>query len=242
MSKAAARQSARERLRQEQIQQAQKERRRRIVVFTTIGLVVIIAIVVGLLVQANRTKPTTYSGALAPVSVQQDGTVVMARPGVTKPVLDVYEDFQCPICKEFEHINAAQIKQFAAEGKIKVVYHPIAFVNPQGSLRAAAAAQCVPGNSWMAFHDELFAKQPDEKVALTIDDLKKFAADAKITDPAVLSCMEAQGNAAQVQQRTQTALNTIQGTPTLMLDGKQLSNDQALTSTGLRDALDAATK
>ncbi|GII54226.1 membrane protein [Planotetraspora thailandica] len=229
--------SSRERLRLERIRQAQKERRRRRLVLGSIGAVVVAAAVAGVLVQAIRTKPTSYAGALAPVSVQEDGTVVMARPGVTKPVLDVYEDFQCPICKEFEHINAAQIKQFAAEGKIKVVYHPIAFVNPQGSLRAAAAAQCVPSGSWMAYHDELFAKQPDERIALTIDDLKGFAANAKITDPAVLSCMEAQGNAAQVRQRTQTALNSIPGTPTLLLDGKQLGNDQALTSTGLKDAL-----
>ncbi|GLW11278.1 membrane protein [Microtetraspora sp. NBRC 13810] len=235
--------SARERLRQERSLRARKEKRRRALLIGCIGLVVVAAVITGVFVQANMSKATSFSGALAPVTVQQDGTVVMARPGVTAPVLDVYEDFQCPICKEFEHLNGAQIKQFAAEGKIKVVYHPLAFVNPQGSLRAAAAAQCVPGASWMAFHDELFAQQPDERVALTIGDLKRFAAKAKITDPAVSSCIEAQGHAAQVRQLTQRTLASpdIQGTPTLLLDGRKLSDDQVFTSTGLRDALEAAT-
>ncbi|GAA4562230.1 DsbA family protein [Planotetraspora kaengkrachanensis] len=241
MSKA-ARQSARERVREERMRQAQKEKRRRIIVITSIAVVVVAAIVAGVLVQANRTKPTSFSGAIAPITVQETGTVTMAQPGVTKPVLDIYEDFQCPICKDFEHINGGLVKQYAAQGKIKVVYHPIAFVNPQGSLRAAAAAQCVPNNSWMAFHDVLFAKQPDERVALTIDDLKKFAAEAKITDPAVLSCMESQRYAGQVQQLTQTALASIQGTPTLMLNGQKVDDNDALTSSGLSDVLQKATK
>ncbi|MFG1827502.1 MULTISPECIES: thioredoxin domain-containing protein [Microbispora] len=235
--------SKRERLRQERIRQAQREKRRRRLVIVSVCLVVLVAAVTTILVQMSRTKATSYAGDLAPVSVQEDGTVVMARSGTTKPVLDIYEDFQCPICKEFEHINGAQIKQFAAEGKIKVVYHPIAFVNPQGSLRAAAAARCVPGDSWTAFHDELFAKQPDERVALTVDDLKKFADGAGITDSAVLSCMESQRHAAQVQQYTQTAFSSgVQGTPTVLLDGRKLPDDQVLTSSGLRGTLENATK
>ncbi|MBP2707699.1 thioredoxin domain-containing protein [Microbispora sp. RL4-1S] len=235
--------SKRERLRRERIRQAQREKRRRRLVVASVGLVVVIAAVSTVLFQMNRTTATSYAGALAPVTVQADGTVTMATAGTTKPVLDVYEDFQCPICKEFERINGAQIKRFAAEGKIKVVYHPIAFVNPQGSLRAAAAAQCVPAVSWMAYHDELFARQPDERVALTVDDLKRFAAKAGVTDPAVLSCMASQSHAAQVRQRTQTAFSSpdFHGTPTLLLDGVKVDDDATLTSSGLRGVLEKAT-
>ncbi|ETK32786.1 DsbA family protein [Microbispora sp. ATCC PTA-5024] len=219
------------------------ERRRRTLLMGLIGLVVVAAVVVGVLVQVGRTTATSFSGSLASVSVQQDGTVTMARAGVTTPVLDVYEDFQCPICKEFEHINGNLVKDYAARGKIKVVYHPIAFVNPEGSVRAAAAAQCVPGGSWMSFHDILFARQPDEKVALTVADLTSLAADAKITDAGVLSCMKSQRFASQAQDRTRKAFSSpdVQGTPTLLIDGRKLSDDEVLTSSGLRAALQRAT-
>ena len=49
----------------------------------------------------------------------------MAKAGVEKPVLDIFEDFQCPACKALEETSGATIKNLAAEGKAKVVYHPI---------------------------------------------------------------------------------------------------------------------
>ncbi|WP_214414441.1 DsbA family protein [Sphaerisporangium fuscum] len=242
MSKA-ARQSARERLREERLRQAQQDRRRRILLIALAVVIAVAAITGGVLWQVNRAKPSTFAGGLAPVSTSADGTVTMAQPGVTKPLLEVYEDFQCPICKEFEHLNGGTIKDFAAKGKVKVVYHPIAFVNPEGSVRAAAAAQCVPGRSWMTYHDTLFADQPDEKIAFTVPQLESLAGKAKITDSAVLSCIRAQKYAGQVKQRTQAAFGKpaeIEGTPTLILDGTKLTNQQTLTVGGLTEALQAA--
>ncbi|MFG2072393.1 DsbA family protein [Nonomuraea maritima] len=235
--------SAREKLRQERIQQARREKRRR-TLRIVVGLVAVAVVAVGVFAQVNRSTATSFSGPLATVTPQQDGTVVMAEPGVSAPVLDVYVDFQCPLCKEFERVNGGLIKQIAAEGKAKVVYHPIAFVNPEGSVRAAAAAQCVPGSSWMAFHDAVFAAQPDERTAFTVEDLKKIASDVGITDPAVTSCIESQRYAAQVRQTTASVFASpeVQGTPTLLLDGRKLTDDEVFTSTGLRAALEKASR
>ncbi|MEO3810617.1 thioredoxin domain-containing protein [Sphaerisporangium sp. B11E5] len=244
MSKA-SRQAARDRLREERLRQEQQDKRRRVLLIGLVVAVVIAVVAGGVVYSLNRAEPSTYAGGLAPVTVDPaQATVTMAKPGVSTPVLEVYEDFQCPICKEFEHTSAGVIKEFAAQGKIKVVYHLLAFVNPEGSLRAAAASMCVPGESWMRFHDEVFAKQPDERTALTIADMKGFAKNVGITDSAVLSCMDSQQHAAAVRQHTDATFGKgeVKGTPALVLDGKQLSTGETLSADGLRHALTTATK
>ena len=83
-----------------------------------------------------------YTGPIAPIKVDQDGLIVMAQPNTTGPTVDLYEDFQCPICKQFEEKSGDLVKRLAGEGKIKVNFHLLGFVNPEGSVRAAAAGRC----------------------------------------------------------------------------------------------------
>ncbi|NUR91912.1 MAG: thioredoxin domain-containing protein [Nonomuraea sp.] len=233
--------AARERIRAERARRARGDRRRRIAIITGVSALVVAVVVAGVLVQSWRGRSSAYSGPLAQVTVAADGTVTMARAG-NLPVLDVYEDFQCPVCREFESVNGGTLKRFAAEGKVKVVYHPVAFVNPQGSLRAAAAAQCLPAPRWMAFHDTVYSRQPPESVALTLADLKGFAAEAEVTDAATLSCMESQRHASLVTRVTDAAFKQpdVQGTPTLVLGGRRLTTNEMLTADGLAGVLAAA--
>jgi protein-disulfide isomerase len=43
---------------------------------------------------------------------------------VKTPVLDVYEDFQCPICDAFEKANGASVQKLARRGRVRDDYHP----------------------------------------------------------------------------------------------------------------------
>ena len=43
--------------------------------------------------------------------------------------IKLYEDFQCPICKEFEQATGQQIQAAIADGKVKVDYHMVAFLD-----------------------------------------------------------------------------------------------------------------
>jgi protein-disulfide isomerase len=241
----ASRQAARDRLREERIRQEQQDRKRRLLLIGLTVVAVIAVIAGGVLFAMNQAKPSEYAGGLAPVTVDTaEATVTMADAGVTAPVLDVYVDYQCPICKEFEKVNSGVIKEFAAQGKVKVVYHPLAFVNPEGSLRAAAASLCVPGPSWARFNDEAFAKQPDERTALTLADVKGFAQSAGITDASVISCMDSQRYADAVRRHTEASFKKpdVQGTPTLLLNGRPLTTGEIHTADGLRHALTTAAK
>lgn len=233
-----AKRAARERLAQERRRQAQRAKRNRSLAIVGGAIVVIIVVVAaGLGWQHVHTSSadTKFSGPLAPVSKQSDGTVVMGKKSVKKPVLDLYEDFQCPNCREFEKTSGDTVKKLAAQGKAKVVYHPVAFVNPVGSRRAAAAAQCVPSSKWMAFHDKLYASQPDETKTETYSQLERWAKDVGVSGKAFTACVNSKKYEKPVAQRTTKAFSRhgtqhITGTPSGFLDGKQLDLGSVLMS------------
>src|SRR3954449_9661481 len=118
MSKAARQRSARERLAEERKRQAQRQQRTRRLTISLSALVIVALVVVGVVYFVNRKDPNAYSGAIAPMTRQADGSVLMAKPSAQAPKLEVFEDFQCPICNEFEKASGNTVKRLASEGKV----------------------------------------------------------------------------------------------------------------------------
>ncbi|MEU6425204.1 thioredoxin domain-containing protein [Microbispora sp. NPDC046973] len=226
-----------------------QEQRKRITMIVTIAVIVVIAAAFTVWSVRQGTAEEASGGA-APVTVEKDGTVVMAKSGVTKPVVDVYEDFQCPACKQFEETSGSTLKNLAAEGKAKVVYHPITIFTQEptksNSLRAASAARCVTdGRQWLAFHDTLYKNQPSETVTgFTVDELIKWGKEAGVTAPDFDNCVRQQRNVAAHQQFSQQTMSAqkLTGTPTIKLDGKDLDTNVAFVPSSLRDAVESAGK
>ncbi|MFJ2029485.1 thioredoxin domain-containing protein [Streptosporangium sp. NPDC087985] len=253
MGKAARDQSARDRIKAQREEQRRKERLKRIATITTVAVVAIGAIGAGWWYAAQGSKSEEVAEALAPITVAADGSVVMAQPGVEKPVLDVYEDFQCPACKALEETSGATIKNLAAEGKAKVVYHPITIfpqemnkgVTRGNSLRAGAASRCIPGGTpWIKYHDRLFKGQPSETVeGFKTEDLVAWGADAGVDASTFDTCVTKQEKAPQQIDYSAKVLESakLQGTPTLKLNGTEVANDVAFKPGDLRKTvLDAA--
>lgn len=255
MSKAARRRSARDRLAEERRRQAQAAARRRALVITLSGLAVL-ALVVGITVfvttrkEARTQQATAYAGQLAPLSRNADGSITMAKAGVSAPVLEIFEDFQCPICKDFENAGGGTIKRLAAEGKVKVVYRPFQLFQDEplssNSRRAANAALCAPADKWVSYHDTLFKFQPPEgKTGFSDKDLVAWGGDLGIAGSAFATCVNDAQKAGQLGQMTQYSTGTrkVTGTPSVYLDGKQLDlQRQLLDPTALAQAIMAAGK
>lgn len=231
----AAKRTARERLAEQRRLEAQRKKRLRTLLIGGGAVVVIVVIVVAVVIVQNvRSSSGGFNGRLAPVTKQADGTVVMAKPGVTAPELDIWEDFQCPICHEFEKANDTNVKQIAAEGKAKVVYHPMTIFAAQGatqaahdnSVRALNASMAVPADKWMAFHDKLYANQPDEtqQGGFPASQLIQLGKEVGVTDPAFVKAVNGMTYEKQAEANTNRALTKekITGTPTLRLNGKEL--------------------
>nr|BFE89000.1 hypothetical protein GCM10020093_116010 [Planobispora longispora] len=167
-----------------------------------------------------------------------------------KPVVDVYEDFQCPACKSLEETSAATLKNLAAEGRAKVVFHTVTIFGKEtgvlhaNSVRAAAAARCVPaGPAWVTFHDKLFEEQPAEgSEGFAIDDLIAWGEDAGVTDPDFAACVRSQQHAAAylADSDKELAAAKLEHTPTVKLNGTELVNEPFNPSALRQAVLDAA--
>ncbi|WP_067462745.1 DsbA family protein [Actinomadura macra] len=254
MSKAARERSARERLAVERKRQAARQKQRRLLAIVVGSVVAVAVIVVAVVIvmdqRGKNSRAEVHQGAVAPLSRDADGSIVMAKPGVTKPVLEIFEDFQCPICKQFEESSGKTVLQLAAEGKVKVVYRPFHLFGQQkdpvkiNSLRSAEAALCVPADKWISYHDALFKFQPAEgSKGFSPDDLVKWGKDVGVTDPNFEKCVRDEQKKPQVDAMTKYALETrkVEGTPTVFLDGKPLDlQSQLMNSDALKAAVAAA--
>jgi protein-disulfide isomerase len=110
-------------------------------------------------------------GALGPTDSAAFGVAYKVNPG--KPVLTIWEDFQCPICKQLETTTVGStLTRLADQGKITLIRRPTTFLdqrpeaqggrNPDSSARATAAWGCaLDAGKGEAFHRLLFANQPD---------------------------------------------------------------------------------
>lgn len=204
-----------------------------------IAAVLVIAVVVGVFVsQANKSG--AYSG-----SVPQGGTSnaqgLQAYPGVKlqagAPTVDLYEDFQCPICNDLEKANGEQILADAKAGKIKLVWHLMTFLqdnlnNAPSSTIAANGLYCAADAGKAAdYHKANFAGQPKEGVGYKISDIKKFGQQAGITGAALTKFNSCVDNGSYDKYVSATMDNAgkagVNGTPTIFIDGKELNSSSA---------------
>ncbi|TDC61280.1 hypothetical protein E1200_29110 [Actinomadura sp. GC306] len=253
MSKAARERSARERLAADRKRQAARQKQRRLLAIVLGSVVAVAVIVVGTVLvvdhQRKQGRAEVHQGATAPLTRQDDGSIVMAQPGVEKPVLEIFEDFQCPVCKQFEDATGETVLELAQQGKVKVVYRPFHLFGQQkdpiriNSLRAAEAALCVPADKWISYHKTLFRFQPAEGAkGFSPDDLVKWGKDIGITDANFEKCVRDEEKKPQVDAMTNYALQErgVQGTPSVFLDGREMDSTQFMNPAALRAVVDAA--
>jgi protein-disulfide isomerase len=161
------------------------------------------------------------------LSRQADGSVVLADRSSDAPVLDVFEDYDCPVCKDMHAKVDATIQRLAREGRVKVVFHPVTIFQDEpmrsNSVRAAAAARCVPEENWLAFRDELYAMQPAPHGVASGFTVEELVKAARNVGAAVDECVTSQSYAkAHLEESAKVQL---EGTPTVLLDGQLLGNE-----------------
>lgn len=228
----------------ERKRQARRRRRIRWAAITA-GLAVLIAAAVTVSFVVDRRGgqlSSGYAGPFARVTLNADNSVTMGRPDVTKPVLDVYEDFLCSACAKFEATNGVVLQQLAYQGKVKVVYYPFTLSTNQpqqaSSIRAWAAAKCVPPRRWARYHNALFANQPTGTAGggFPTSLLVQLGGVVGIANPGFAKCVRSQEYAAQDAPLSDQITNGgVNSAPILKLNGRPLNIDP--TSTTLRQRI-----
>jgi len=224
---------------------ARAERRRRALLGGIIGgLVVLVALVVVIVVQTQRT--TTSASAAVPAHTV-GGTAIVVGSATAPVTVDLYEDLQCPNCKNFEDQTGKTLAQLVAAGTVQARYHPMAFLdnatNNKYSTRALNAAAAVldtaGSTAFQEFHDLLYANQPPETgTGLTDAQLIAYAHQAGATSSKVDTDIKNLTFGDWVKTVTdQASKDGVTATPTVLVKGKTLSD---LSPAGLTAAVDAA--
>lgn len=255
-SQASARSIAMHKARALRNEHRKKDRRNRYLLKGGIaaGLVAIVAIIIVVLVagirppsvgpknmlsdgikigQGFKAVPTA---ALAPDSEPASSS---ANPA---DVIDIqiYLDYQCQLCGDFESTNAAQISTYLKTGAATIEIHPIAILDnlslgTKYSTRAANAAGCVANyspNSFFAFSALLFDKEPKENTeGLTDAQLGSLAKKAKaenltnitkcISDEKFVTWVSAATTRATSGKIANSSVAKIVTAPTIIINGTQ---------------------
>ena len=185
---------------------------------------------------ANKTAPIPAAVSKA------DGYGIVVNPQA-KVRLDMWEDFQCPHCQEFEGVAGAYIDDLVKAGKVKAIYHPMSFIGPESVLAAAASACTSDQGRFVQMHRLLYANQPTQENsgAWTNDALMKLAAGAGADKKTVNACITS-GKYAQWAQKIEddAGKKNISSTPTVFINGKELNRAHYLDLAAFQADLAAA--
>lgn len=150
-------------------EQETKERRRRTLVLGAVVLGVI-ALIVAIAVAVQASRDTTGTAATPPAGAVD--TYGIPLGAADAPVtIEIYEDFMCPFCGQFEAAAGDIVKEYADSGEVQVQYKVIAFLDSASdgsdySTRAMNAVAVVLEEAGpeaaVEMHDLLFANQPKE--------------------------------------------------------------------------------
>jgi len=211
-----------------------RERRRQRAKWTSI-IAAIVLVAAGAIGYGSYALQRADSYATPPGAVD-NGTGLAFGSGPS--TVDIYEDFMCPHCKEFEESSGSAMDRLGSEGKARVVYHPIAILDNASttdySTRSAAAAACAAEDGkFREYAKELFARQPSEGSAgLSDDELVQIGTSIGLDESSFGECVRDGTYKSWVQHVTDAASAAgVTGTPTVKVNGNQVQpTAEAITS------------
>lgn len=244
---------------------AQADERRRERTVRIIGAVTVIAVVIGIIAVALVARgssestvagePTVVEGAALPAGVlgpdsEHPYGVPYGSAAADAPVLEIWEDFQCPACGAVEAANGAGIAALADEGAVQLIWRPATFLDraneggdpgvARSSTRATAAWGCaIDAGRTKEFHDAVYASQPQEEGAgWTDEQFVGLAEQVGITGADLDTFRTCVADGTYLDWATSSGATFssegIQGTPFGLLDGVEVPTQTLAEDAALR--------
>jgi len=250
---------ARDKARAMREQQTKKAKRNKVLIQSSlaIGVIGVIAIVTIFIISSLRPPGP------GPLNMQSDGIKIGegfvavrtpalepdAQPVVSDanadgvPAINIFIDYSCPACAQFESQYGPLFKTWLENGTATIEYHILSFRDAQTAgtryaTRAANSAACVAEHapdSFFLYNDRLLANQPvpPEKFELTNQELIQLVQQTGASNTgAIEQCIKDETFANWVSQATARAMSTgplpvrnseiplVTGTPRVFVDGK----------------------
>ncbi len=238
---ASSKASQREALRELQAREAREKKVRAAVTYGVLGVVVLalVAGVIWLIPILTKKAPTAAADDTYGVSIGQAGAPV---------TIDIYQDYMCPYCGQFERAQAADLKYLVDSAEVRVVIHVMNFLDDSSdgakySTRAANAFLTVAlkePDKALAFNSALYASQPTEGTkGLTDAEIAALATKTGVSE-SLAATFAAQSQVDLVQKSNDASFKAgIQSTPTVKINGTVFSRN-LYTSGSLKAAVDKA--
>jgi protein-disulfide isomerase len=184
----------------------------------------------GVLLTADGVATTgrTTAEQLKPTAERKDGVAQIV----------LYEDLQCPACKQFEAANSEYLENAVSSGAATLEIHPVSILDRMSignkySTRAANALACVADrapDSFLRANSALFAQQPAEGTkgrtdneligALRDGGVKNKAVERCIADRTHVDWVEAVAKVATTNKVPNSSLDRLSSTPTILVNGE----------------------
>lgn len=217
----------RDQLREQPEQVAQRARERRL---TTVMVLVVVLLVVGggtgfqfwRTSRAPSAAPAT-AGTFAPVRVVAGEPLVLgvapdpAQQRKAPVRVQLYEDFHCQHCAEFEDAFGPTLTAAQTDGKIAIELYPMSFID-QGSAAAANAMACAADAGFgQSYYLGLFANHTLRWRDSQLIDLTAKAGTT--VPPSFNACVTGRSQQEWVSSINTTAQrNGVTATPTMFVD------------------------
>ena len=205
-----------------------------------IGMVIFV-VLVGVIFSVLSNKTNSKVSIPASVSATDGYGIVFNKDAKVK--VDIWEDFQCPHCKDFESVAGDYLNGLIRAGKVRAVYHPMTFIGPESVLAAAAAACTADSGKFLNMHAALYNNQAatENSGAWTNTTLKLLAITAGDSSKATASCIDS-GKYTNWTNNVEAdaAKKNVNSTPTMFINGKQLDQAHYLNLPALKADLAAA--
>ncbi|MDG4667227.1 thioredoxin domain-containing protein [Mycobacterium sp. 236(2023)] len=162
-----------------------------------------------------------------PRGATEDRTGIAVGSGLID--VDLYIDFQCPFCKQFELASADAVDRLLERQMIRLVRHPMNFLDAASTTRystraAAAAAAASDARRFHAYVQALFEHQPPEGgPGLADEQLIALGQTVGITDAAfALTVVEGRYLPWPSFVTERAIARGIGGTPSVFVQGKAI--------------------
>jgi protein-disulfide isomerase len=209
-----------------------------------VGGLGVVALVGAILLRGGGSAPVDAASLVTPASFTPaalaDGrTLGKADAPVT---LEVWTDFQCPICGEYARTVEPQlIAKYVTPGTLKIVHHDAAFQGAKSSapydesVEAGAGGHCAADqNLYWPYQDWVFANQSGENEGAFADARLRAIATAAGLDVTTWDACRLTGQTqTAVRSETSDALAAgVNATPTMRLNGQVFVGLKSATDLG----------
>jgi protein-disulfide isomerase len=232
----------------EEANAGERRRERMVRIIGAVTVVVVVFGIIGVAVIARNSSDTSAAAvpsadpnAPLPATVlpaDDERAFAVPYPGTATadaPVLEIWEDFQCPACGAVEKANGAGIESLADDGTIQLIWRPTTFLDRNlgndASARATAAWGCaIDAGKAKEYHNAVFANQPEQEGAgYTDEQLLAFAGDAGITGADLDTFTKCVADATYLGWAANSTdvfyTSNIQGTPLAKLNGVEIPTE-----------------